>query len=135
MTQPTPYQEDVAEPLEMANQANWLNILYDVHTRLSIDLIEDRELTEEDKDKVCNLLIQRMVAAVKAGELSEADVPYVSSFISSQLASCTVEASLKDALYLLGERWPTFANIATILYETPASTREEIEKLAGKDGA
>lgn len=129
---PSQFIDDLADEMERAKATNWQDILEDISLDLSIEHLPDRELTQADKDALSNLLIQRLVQAVKEKQIAEADVQSIASYIASYLERMTVESSMKDFLYLLQQKWPIFSDIPTLLYQQPVNSRDAIEQLAAK---
>src|SRR5690348_2539969 len=110
-----PFTMSITEQLEVANQTNWQEALRDVAVQLSVEHA-DNALTDDDKDRLCSLLLSRMVEAAKAGEISDEEVPGIASYISSHVAEMTVQGRMEDFLYLLSDRWPIFESIPSVLY-------------------
>lgn len=129
--QTTTVNESIAEDLEVANDTNWKNALYEAKMKLSLENIVEKELTPEDKEAVSHLLLQRIAQAIKDGEMQETDTTDVTSYISSHLEHVTTDNDMKNLLYLLSKRWQFLSNIPSLVYEKPSvSSHDQIVQLA-----
>lgn len=65
------------------------------------------------KTQIEEKIVQKMIAAVGEGTLTEEELPDISSFVLDHLEPVTNGDQMIGFLHTLSLKWPVFANIAT----------------------